>query len=120
MAPFDVNVQVVGGGNYTVPFSSIDVIAFAEDENILCRPCVDCGLRSGCFCDFCKAKDRLPNEVWADNQYTPLCTRCDRMHDAFHFCRNQRWCAPPPHNHRTDTEHTRAGDENLQQQQPQQ
>ena len=82
MAPIDIDVQVVGGSNYTIPFSSLvgGVVAFVEEANILLRPCVDCGLRMCCFCDFCKAKDRLPNEVWADNQFTPLCTRCDRLY----------------------------------------
>ncbi|OLP84362.1 hypothetical protein AK812_SmicGene34786 [Symbiodinium microadriaticum] len=48
-----------------------------QDE--LCRPCVDCGLYTGCYCDGndwgeCFAADRLPHEHWANNQRTPLCT----------------------------------------------
>ena len=38
-----------------------------------------------------------PDEVWADNQMTPLCTHCDRKWDACHFCRGQQWCVPAPH-----------------------
>ena len=62
----------------------------------LFRPCVDCGLITGSFCDFCKAADWLPDEAWAEHQVTPLCTRCDRMRDACHFCRGEHWCVPPP------------------------
>ena len=39
--------------------------------NILLRACVDCGLRTGSFCDFCLAQDRMPGEVWAPGQPTP-------------------------------------------------
>ena len=65
---------------------------------MLNRPCVDCGLVTGCYCDWCRAADRLPDEEWADgHQMTPLCTFCDRKHDACHYCRGQLWCVPPPH-----------------------
>ncbi|OLP80229.1 hypothetical protein AK812_SmicGene39386 [Symbiodinium microadriaticum] len=61
-----------------------------QDE--LCRPCVDCGLYTGCYCDGndwgeCFAADRLPQEHWANNQRTPLCTSCDRRFNMCHFCR---------------------------------
>ena len=118
MAPTDIDVQVIGGNDFTIPFSSLvdGVIAWSDNPDILFRPCVDCGLKTGYFCDFCKAKDRLPNEVWADNQFTPLCTRCDHMYYACHFCRKTIWCAPPPSIEREDTEHTRAADDILQSQ----
>ena len=35
------------------------------DTEMLCRPCVDCGLETGCFCDYCLACDRCPKEQWA-------------------------------------------------------
>jgi len=63
----------------------------------LVRPCVDCGLITGCFCDFCIAEDRLPGEAWAAGQATPLCTGCDGVFKGCHFCRRQHWCAPEPH-----------------------
>jgi len=63
----------------------------------LVRPCVDCGLITGCFCDSCIAEDRLPDEAWAAGQATPLCTDCDRVFEECHFCRRQHWCAPKPH-----------------------
>ena len=75
--------------------SSLEVFATGSEE-VLSRPCVDCSLVTGCFCDHCRAADRLPGEVWADNQMTPLCTHCDRKHGACHFCRGQIWCVPPP------------------------
>eukprot|EP00975_Prorocentrum_lima_P040090 8421035-Prorocentrum_lima.AAC.1 len=44
-----------------------------------CRPCVDCGLMTGRFCDWCLAADRLPGEVRAAGQMTPLCSHCDNL-----------------------------------------
>ena len=67
------------------------------EPDMLCRPCVDCGLYTGCFCDFCRAEDRLPDEVWAEGQHTPLCTNCDRTKDMCHFCRWEKWATPAPH-----------------------
>ena len=61
------------------------------------RPCVDCGLKTGRYCDFCLAKDRMPEEQWAEGQHTPLCSRCDNAHDMCHYCRGVPWCVPPPH-----------------------
>ena len=63
--------------------------------NILLRACVDCGLRTGCFCDSCLAQDRMPEEEWAPNQPTPLCTYCDDQFGACHFCRGVPWAQPP-------------------------
>ena len=60
----------------------------------LIRPCVDCGLITGSFCDNCLAQERLPNEEWAEGQMTPLCTTCDRTYDECHFCREMKWCTP--------------------------
>ena len=71
-----------------------------QDE--LCRPCVDCGLCTGCYCDGndwgeCFAADRMPHEHWANNQRTPLCTACDRRFNMCHFCRGLLWAVPPAH-----------------------
>ena len=73
----------------------VDPIA-AGSRDMLIRPCADCGVYTGSFCDNCNAEDRFPNEEWADGQGTPLCTRCDRTHDECHFCRGVKWCVPPP------------------------
>ena len=73
---------------------TLQVACFGTRE-LLLRPCVDCGLITGRFCDHCRAADRLPGEAWADGQRTPLCSHCDNKHDACHFCRGQLWCAPP-------------------------
>ena len=85
---------VVGGQTYASTDSQVQSPGAAEMFN---RPCVDCGLFTGDFCDYCEAADRMPNEVWAPNQGTPLCSRCDDKHDACHYCRGQLWCTPPPH-----------------------
>ena len=66
------------------------------DEADLKRPCVDCGLRTGCFCDGCFASTRLPLETWIAGQRTPLCTDCDRRHGGLcHYCRGLSWATPP-------------------------
>ena len=75
---------------------SMGVLAWG-DEDMLCRPCVDCGLYTGRFCDWCYAADRLPDEEWAVGQLTPLCSRCDNKHDACHYCRGLSWVPLPPH-----------------------
>ena len=64
---------------------------------LLTRPCVDCGLKTCRFCDSCFAQDRMPEEGWAENQHTPLCSVCDNAHGMFHYCRGVLWCVPPPH-----------------------
>ena len=66
------------------------------DYDVLCRPCVDCGKRTGRYCDRCFAADRLPKEVWAAGQRTPLCTSCDNEYDECHFCRGLHWVVRPP------------------------
>ena len=82
--------------NCEIVMAEMEIIAHSEIE-ILCRPCVDCGQKTGCYCDNCKAKDRVPSEKWADNQQTPLCTECDRKYDECHFCRGLHWCRPFEH-----------------------
>ena len=74
----------------------MEVLAWG-DEDMLCRPCVDCGLYTGRFCDWCYAVERLPDEEWAEGQHTPLCSRCDNKHYACHFCRGLLWATPPSH-----------------------
>ena len=80
---------------------ALEALAVGTQEE-LCRPCVDCGLYTGCYCDGndwgdCFAADRLPREHWAPNQRTPLCTSCDRRFNMCHFCRGLLWAAPPAH-----------------------
>ena len=58
------------------------------------RPCVDCGRTTSNFCDECLAATRVPSEVWAENQHTPFCTRCEILVEACHFCCGVHWCIP--------------------------
>ena len=75
------------------------------DPEILLRPCVDCGLVTGRFCDGpegetgpqCFASVRVPSERWAQNQRTPLCSKCDWARGKCHFCRGVQMCTPPAH-----------------------
>ena len=75
--------------------ASIQVLC-AGDKAMLCRPCVDCGVYTGRFCDYCEAAARLPNETWIRGQKTPLCSVCDNARDMCHFCAGKAWCVPPP------------------------
>ena len=74
---------------------NLEVLCQAPQE-VLYRPCVDCGKYTGRFCDFCLAVERVPSEQWANGQHTPLCSKCDERH-ACHFCLEIDWCQPFPH-----------------------
>ena len=60
------------------------------------RPCVDCGLFTGCFCDWCYAAERDPDSEWARGHHTPLCTSCDRKYGRCHYCRGMQWAVLAP------------------------
>ena len=77
-----------------VPLETVEVLAWGDAET-LCRPCVDCGQTTGCFCDYCQAANRIPSETWAEGQLTPLCHSCDKRHGSCHFCRGVAWSTPP-------------------------
>jgi len=51
----------------------LEVLAYGTAE-MLCRPCVDCGLYTGRYCDYCTGASRIPSEQWAAGQMTPLCS----------------------------------------------
>ena len=87
MEEFELQAEVVIEG-------PMEVLAIG-DRDVLFRPCVDCGLRTGCYCDYCLAEDRDPNNKWAKGQHTPLCATCDHKYDRCHYCRGQHWAAPP-------------------------
>ena len=78
----------------------LQAVAYGTYE-YLSRPCVDCGLYAGCFCDglldqgMCLASDRVPSEAWARGQSTPLCSQCDRRMGIRHFCRGVPRVTPP-------------------------
>ena len=81
--------------------AQITVIS-AGDPETLCRPCVDCGLKTGYFCDgaeleggfACIASDRIPAETWCDGQRTPFCRPCEDKIGSCNFCRGTPWCQP--------------------------
>ena len=79
----------------STPAAVISVLAHGEPD-VLLRSCVDCGLRTGNFCDYCEAADRVPAERWSSNQLTPLCTYCDDQFGSCHFCRGVHMAQPPP------------------------
>ena len=70
-------------------------------------PCVDCGLRTGNFCDGgisvaydqCHATDRVPHDYANTGglgiQRTPLCSYCETRFEFCRFCRGVASCTPP-------------------------
>ena len=74
----------------------VGAIADEGDAGVLYRPCVDCGMQTGRFCDYCRAADRMPGERWAAGQLTPLCSVCDDEQGSCHYCRGKDWATPPP------------------------
>ena len=75
------------------PSTPMEVLA-SGDIDMLCRPCVDCGQKTGRFCGHCLAVDRVPAEQWAPGQHTPLCSTCDNLRDMCHYCRGVQSCRP--------------------------
>ena len=73
----------------------------AGSEETLNRPCVDCGLVTGNFCDGiveeCFAALRLPSQEWATGQRTPLCSVCESNSQVCHYCRGVPHCTPFTH-----------------------
>ena len=83
------------------------IVSVGSADDFL-RPCVDCGERTGNFCEtptqqgsehwqggVCLAETWVPSEGWAEKQRTPLCTRCEGARGACHFCLKIHWCTPP-------------------------
>ncbi len=86
---------------YSVPTDSPEFVVFGSADE-LCRPCVECGLKTGNYCDgtaenlgMCLAAMRVPSESWASGQRTPLCTRCEDRVELCRFCRGVHGCTPP-------------------------
>ena len=60
---------------------------------------MDCGVRAGRVCDYCRAASRYPvgdatGRGWAPNQMPPLCSACDNYRDGCHFCFDIRVTRP--------------------------
>ncbi len=72
------------------------------------RPCVDCGLMTGNYCETfqhpwrCYAAHWIPTEDWGEWQRTPFCTVCEPKFTACHFCRGVASCRPFTHNRQSD------------------
>ena len=83
---------------------ALQVLAFG-DAGELIKPCVDCGLLTGNFCDAlefvsgfrCIAAERVPSGQWVEGQRTPLCTQCEKKVGCCLFCRKVASCQPEPH-----------------------
>ena len=81
----------------------LTVLAMSDGSIDLNRGCVDCGLRTGNFCDGqelqggrpCLAAERMPNDVWCAGQRTPFCTNCESRYGLCRFCRGAFGPTPP-------------------------
>ena len=71
----------------------LEVMAAGPTEHLV-RPCVDCGMCTGSYCDHCQAKHNVPDEWWATGQHTPLCSKGDARWRRCHFCRQTPSCRP--------------------------
>ena len=60
------------------------------------RPCVDCGRRTGSFCDAGDVVAGVCRLALPWPSATPLCTACDAKHGKCHLCRRVPWVAQPP------------------------
>ncbi len=76
----------------------MEVFAWAGDPTTFIRPCVDGCRKTGSFCEgsnnMCFARHRVPSEIWANGQRTPLCSACCSQREECHFCRKVHLCAP--------------------------
>ena len=81
----------------------LEILCSAEDPKTLFRLCVDCGKRTGNYCDGifnrgpCFAAIRVPAETqeWAQDQSTPLCNECEKRFLLCRFCRGVHSATPP-------------------------
>ena len=71
----------------------------SANRSTLCRPCIDCGLVTGSFCDRCCVRPHWTTNRWQPGTTTPLCTHCDKKWSACHRCRAVSACSPFPHGH---------------------
>ena len=80
-----------------MPPKSADLVVYAHGSTEqLYRPCVDCGRRTGNFCENdCLARRWLPDQEWAKGQITPQCTDCELKFTYCHFCRGVHMVTPP-------------------------
>ena len=75
----------------------MDVANVITAVNVFAKPCVDCGLLTGNWCETlvangqCFAAMRVPGGQWQPGQRTPLCTGCERARGACHWCRRAPW-----------------------------
>ena len=90
------------GGTRTMHISELEILAASDNTIPFCRPCVECGLITGNFCDGgitckydeCLAANRISTEQWNKGQRTPLCTHCEARVRFCRFCRGVHGCTP--------------------------
>ena len=93
------DTKLPNGAPKAAPFVTRPMaIVSAGEVSQLLRPCVDCGLVTGNFCENgCLAFFYFPSETWAPNQITPQCTYCEIKYEVCHCCRGVSMCTPPAH-----------------------
>ena len=87
-----------------VPLTDAEDISLAR--GMYTRPCDDCRLFTGNWCDGitpgerCLASNWTSSGTWGTHQGTPLCSICDRHFASCHYCRVIAWCRPAVRHHR--------------------
>ena len=80
---------------HTMTSATMQVMAMGSVAE-LTRPCVDCGMYTGSFCEMdCLAVTWVPSERWCAGQHAPHCTKCELKFTFCHFCRKSPWATPP-------------------------
>ena len=96
---FGSKLQVVGKQTNAVMVHMAQD-AYAVMAHVAQPACVNCGKRTGNFCDSreeeCFASDRLGG-AWPCGWRTPLCTFCERKHEFCFFCLGISWARPQEH-----------------------
>ena len=79
----------------------LEVLCPADDPNTFFRACVNCGKRTGNYCDgaswrnACLAAYCIPSEESAQGQSTLLCNACETRFSLCRFCLGIHSATPP-------------------------
>ena len=78
---------------YSSP-GALQVLSFSADPDTFKKPCIECGLITGNFCDGqtgeCFAKDTIKDGKFEPGQRTPMCTKCEKKYRFCKVCRDKQ------------------------------
>ena len=87
------STPLVTSGDLTADFK----LAYGTCDDLR-RPCVDCGLYTGCFCDGLPSPQLCRPKIGKGNRRP--CAPCDRRMEICHFCRGVPQITSPAHRNR--------------------